>query len=541
MTVANRSEMLDACMADINWRKLQTMVAWLSRQHKRAREELRTAEKNFDDLDKTASKVQRDTWQRQMSEANENRLTKSDPSAMDLYNAKNSKEDVELSIIPLPSSFDVLPDGWMDLAQTEEELRVAQANEALELLRSDIGHKSYLYRANRALANGKRERTRGYDSINAVERSMRINAQKYRLALWALERLSVATKYPQFQALVREDTKAVTAIYDPNKPGLRTDIMSWIWKINIKEDSETHNYLDDIYRVNWIRSISVRDRWQEELVIVESEMECPALPRLPLVVFVFLYIEMLADALVELKSLDHAALLNLLQYATSRSRSIGLTYVTNHGRCSDKEKDHYLSYLSNELLTAAYILGYGVSVYTDRIPVPPSLRRMMRAVTQNQLANTAMLLQIVTSSDAKEHLLAHYSGDWWTGYPATWTDDSPRPVTSVTALVEHWRIQRRNAISLDRRNIVDAANLAGLSVAELQEAQSVAEDTVATLDLEWDLTSRQISLVNYRIAELTDLEKRLKALTEKKSLEHLKDDVAEGSTGGAKKQAGGGK
>jgi hypothetical protein len=30
---------------------------------------------------------------------------------------------------------------------------------------------------------------------------------------------------------------------------------------------------DPVYRVNWIRSISIRDRWKEELCIVESEME----------------------------------------------------------------------------------------------------------------------------------------------------------------------------------------------------------------------------------------------------------------------------
>jgi hypothetical protein len=29
----------------------------------------------------------------------------------------------------------------------------------------------------------------------------------------------------------------------------------------------------EVYRINWIRSISIRDRWKEELTIVTSEME----------------------------------------------------------------------------------------------------------------------------------------------------------------------------------------------------------------------------------------------------------------------------
>jgi hypothetical protein len=108
---------------------------------------------------------------------------------------------VELSIVPLPSSFEVLPEGWSSIAKKEEELRVAQANEALEFLRADIGHKSYLYHANRSLANSKRERTHGYDSINAIEQSMCLNAQKYQLAQWALGRLGMAGNYPQFLPL----------------------------------------------------------------------------------------------------------------------------------------------------------------------------------------------------------------------------------------------------------------------------------------------------------------------------------------------------
>jgi hypothetical protein len=159
--------------------------------------------------------------------------------------SQNDGEQAEHAIVLLPSSFATLPEGWDGLAHREESLRVAQANEALEAVRSDIGNKSYLYRANRSLATGKRERTRGYDAINGVERSMRINAQRYKIARWALHRLAKVDKYPQFQVLSSADTRAVTAIYDSNMPGLRTDDLSWIWKMNVQKDTEAHSRLEE--------------------------------------------------------------------------------------------------------------------------------------------------------------------------------------------------------------------------------------------------------------------------------------------------------
>ncbi|KAJ3520162.1 hypothetical protein NMY22_g12875 [Coprinellus aureogranulatus] len=137
---------------------------------------------------------------------------------------------VEMKPLPLPSSFNVVPTGWVRISKLEEELRVAQAEEVLESLRVDIGHKSFLYLENRDWATGKREQTRGYDRINAVEENMRSHIKKYNCAMWALCRLRVADNYPWFLSLSRADTKAVTAVYNPNKRGDRTAGMSWIWR-----------------------------------------------------------------------------------------------------------------------------------------------------------------------------------------------------------------------------------------------------------------------------------------------------------------------
>ncbi|KAF5338268.1 hypothetical protein D9611_014611 [Ephemerocybe angulata] len=408
MTLAHRSEMLDACMLDSNWRKLQGMVAYLIRRLDESTADQDMAAVAFQKLDTTASDAQRTAWTQLMDTANNN-CSATNNESMDAYNMniqkvagkhavhlqmmreeksgrkdqlgvadwvalgielqeaqiklaallrskteelptggkskkKKSKSgqkrdintartaqaiiklmniffeeaedlfpdikleelqarpwgneeepcvceedciceeerermksflsgsEVELSALPLPSAFLQLPDGWEEVAEKEEALRVAQAEEALEALRNDIVEKSRLYRANRGLAVGKRERTRGYDAINEVERSMRYHVKRYNSALWALGELGVADRYPRFEELTRAHTIAVSSVYDPNKPGSRDEELSWIWHLNVG-DSDNSVYMEEVYRVSWIRAKSRYDRWTEELVILKAEME----------------------------------------------------------------------------------------------------------------------------------------------------------------------------------------------------------------------------------------------------------------------------
>ncbi|KAF6741412.1 hypothetical protein DFP72DRAFT_757635, partial [Ephemerocybe angulata] len=408
MTLAHRSEMLDACMADSNWRKLQGMVAngkivaFLIKQIKKARKSLAKAEESFGLLDATATPHQRETWTEAMDDANADRDNTHNDS-MDVYNVRIKKvmphkevqiqlmteenaektqigiadwvasaielqedqyvpqeingrrkkskklirddialargsqkilvnmnqfyeradllfpklklrtwntekwedkkeecvcegdeDDVcfcdeeqeeraestrwaeaedELSPIPLPSGLDEIPEGWESVVEKETVFRVTQANEALESIRSQVAHKSYLYRANRGLAVAKRERTRGYDAIKAVDAKLRFNMKRYHLARWALDRLGCLEQHPEFQPLTRSHTKAVTTIYDPNMPDQKNDEPSWIWTVVLGVDTTSDSYVEEVYRVNWIRAKSRRDRWAEELVMIGAEMD----------------------------------------------------------------------------------------------------------------------------------------------------------------------------------------------------------------------------------------------------------------------------
>jgi hypothetical protein len=156
----------------------------------------------------------------------------------------NKAEDVELA---LPSSFPFqLPDSMSVARSSELRLRVAQADEALESVRSDIGHKSFLFRSNIRLVKGKKGRARGYAAVTAVDKSLRNHIKVYHQAVWALRRLgapqSVQTRY---RHITREDTKAITAIYSPNEAGQRNKPLSWIWTTRGEENSSNSPYLEE--------------------------------------------------------------------------------------------------------------------------------------------------------------------------------------------------------------------------------------------------------------------------------------------------------
>jgi hypothetical protein len=71
----------------------------LIRQRKRALEELSNAESRFQQLDKTASSDQRESWLKQMEDANKVRTADGKTAAMDVYNPTNEKSKLCLHLL----------------------------------------------------------------------------------------------------------------------------------------------------------------------------------------------------------------------------------------------------------------------------------------------------------------------------------------------------------------------------------------------------------------------------------------------------------
>ncbi|EAU83220.2 hypothetical protein CC1G_11681 [Coprinopsis cinerea okayama7 len=182
--------------------------------------------------------------------------------------------EVENVKIPLPSSFDSTPPSMERARGKELRLRIGQAEDALESVRTEIGHKSFLYRSNIRLAEGKQQKTRGYASVKAVNNDLRRYIKIYHQARWALTRLGAdADTLARYRQIKTEDTKAITAIYSPNARGQRNVSLSWIWTLNVQGDSMKSEYLEELYRVNWLRAKSRAERWEEEHTLLTYEMD----------------------------------------------------------------------------------------------------------------------------------------------------------------------------------------------------------------------------------------------------------------------------
>ena len=69
--------------------------------------------------------------------------------------------------IILPSSIDILPQG-MEIARKQEiDLCIAQANDTLAAIHLEIGHKSFIYRKQINIVEGKKGKMRAYMQVNA--------------------------------------------------------------------------------------------------------------------------------------------------------------------------------------------------------------------------------------------------------------------------------------------------------------------------------------------------------------------------------------
>ncbi|KAH6867699.1 hypothetical protein BKA70DRAFT_1379996 [Coprinopsis sp. MPI-PUGE-AT-0042] len=186
----------------------------------------------------------------------------------------DTERDAEDLDIPLPSSFDELPPSLSNALHKEAALRIVQANDALEGVRSDIGHKSFLYRSNIRLADGKKQCTRGYAAVKATDKSMRHHIRMYNQAVWALKRIGAdAAVLEGFRPITGRDTKAITAIYKPNAIGQSQTTLSWIWTVGVQAGGADSPYLEELYRVNWLKAKCRAERWQEEHILLRSEMD----------------------------------------------------------------------------------------------------------------------------------------------------------------------------------------------------------------------------------------------------------------------------
>ncbi|KAI6030160.1 hypothetical protein EDC04DRAFT_2898558 [Pisolithus marmoratus] len=137
----------------------------------------------------------------------------------------------ELMSIWMPSSIGaakLTELGLHDLLKEERELRIGQANDCLDQLRTDLGNKAMLYQQNFRTANSTREGTRTKKEIQKVVARVNKHVRSYRRARQAILRLdpdgNIAAKYLE---ILPEDLAVSKEVTEENRFGQGTSKLAW--------------------------------------------------------------------------------------------------------------------------------------------------------------------------------------------------------------------------------------------------------------------------------------------------------------------------
>jgi hypothetical protein len=122
--------------------------------------------------------------------------------------------------------------GLEDLVKEEIQLRVGQANDSLEKLRTHLGHKSILYRMNFRSSSSVRTDTRSKQDIRRVALKITRDVRSYHRARKSLFRLEASQDILQKYQLVKPDELGLNKdITEENRFGQSSDILPWFWRI----------------------------------------------------------------------------------------------------------------------------------------------------------------------------------------------------------------------------------------------------------------------------------------------------------------------
>ncbi|KAG2085894.1 uncharacterized protein F5147DRAFT_659371 [Suillus discolor] len=220
----------------------------------------------------------------QMDELGNNDMQIMQPDLLILQEDTEEDMDAELrafepekGVIPLPSNLGLekcVALGIADIADQELTLRQGQVNDALHHIRVHLADKVVIFRKTVRVAKSQALSTRAWAQVHSVDRVVSINASIYSKCRSQLCRLGADDALlKRYQPLTREHLKVSTAVTDPNSRGQRNNVLAWFWSLDVEGDSNSSDWLNEFYRVHWLHAKAMRDRWAEELLLVQHEMD----------------------------------------------------------------------------------------------------------------------------------------------------------------------------------------------------------------------------------------------------------------------------
>ncbi|KAG1888335.1 hypothetical protein F4604DRAFT_1877431 [Suillus subluteus] len=181
----------------------------------------------------------------------------------------------ETLVIPLPSNIGIercAEWGVADLVLQEISLREGQANDTLHAIRVNLADKAVLFCTTVRSAKSQARSTCAWARVHSVDKILHLNVQMYSKCCSQLVHLGADDLLVKLRPLEKANLKATTVVADPNARGQRNSTLAWFWSIDVQGDSTSNDWMNEFYRVHWLRTLALRDRWAEELLLVGREM-----------------------------------------------------------------------------------------------------------------------------------------------------------------------------------------------------------------------------------------------------------------------------
>ncbi|KAF8141809.1 hypothetical protein EV363DRAFT_1151130 [Boletus edulis] len=165
----------------------------------------------------------------------------------------------ELSLL-MPSSLRLISlkeAGGGNLINEEVQLRIGQANDCLERLRTHLGHRSIIFRLHLRSSTSVRSDTRSKQDLRRATWKINQDVQGYHRARESLIHLDASQDtIKQYQAIKPDQLGVSKDITEENRYGQGSDALPWFWRMG---------------EVSWLKARARYHRWQEELEMKEWE------------------------------------------------------------------------------------------------------------------------------------------------------------------------------------------------------------------------------------------------------------------------------
>lgn len=155
----------------------------------------------------------------------------------------------EKSILLMPSALGKDECGkieWEKMMEQELELRIAQANNALEKLRLALGHKAAVYKLGVRKSKSQATKTRSRSDLDQADKTVQKHSKLYQLAYQAILKLNAPDDIlEKFQPLERKDLQVSTDVTEENRLGQRSDVLAWFWRKGGETFHNKNNWMEE--------------------------------------------------------------------------------------------------------------------------------------------------------------------------------------------------------------------------------------------------------------------------------------------------------